>query len=202
MIPNNQLSPIPQPSEWLYPHPSEYSPYVDYCMGGVALGDTSDGLDVAMWQLSYNKRTHELTLGKVGETGEVIKTAENVKKISLAFDLNMNKVIALEFDNHCELTHYDTVSRQEITQTFENMISPYLTLDDRRERNSHNSDVILSYINSNKLCVRNQRDRYGVEHELTTLSDDVHTIERVGMAKNLRVQFGLSYWQEVPSDED
>lgn len=202
MIPNNTLSSVPQPDDWLYPHPTEYSPYTDYCMGGVDIGDTLDGLDVQMWQLSYNRRSGDLTLAKVGDVGEVIKNVMGVKKVSLAFDLNMRPAHVLEFDDRCELTFYDTQTNQEITQTFSDMTSPYLTLDDRREQNSHNADIILSYINGSKLCIRNQRDRYGVEHELATLDDHVYTIERVGMARNLRVQFGLAYWQEVPSDED
>lgn len=201
MIPNNQLSPVPQPSEWLYPHPSEYNPHVDYCMGGADIGDTSQGLDVQMWQLSYSPITGDLTLGKVGENGEVIKNIKGVKKISLAFDVNMRPCYVLEFSDKCELTYYDTVSNSEITQAFTNMTSPYLTLDDRRHQNSHNADVILSYINGDKLCIRNQRDRYAIEHKLTTLDDNQYTIERVGMAKNLRVQFHLSYWQEIQGED-
>lgn len=201
MIPNNQLSTTPQPSEWLYPHPADYRPHIDYCMGGIEIGDTSQGLDVQMWQLSYSPTTGDLKIGKAGENGEVIKNIVDVKKISLAFDLNMRPYYVLEFDDKCELTYYDTVSNSEITQEFKNMTSPYLTLDDRRQQNSHNADVILSYINGDKLCIRNQRDRYAVEHELTTLDNNQYTIERVGMAKNMRVQFHLTYFKEIPSND-
>lgn len=158
-------------------------------------------MDVQLYQLSYNLTNGDLTLGKFGETGEVIKNIIGVQKISLAFDLNMRPCYILEFPDKCELTYYDTVTNSEITKEFSDMISPYLTLDDRRNQNSHNSDIILSYLNGNKLCVRNQRDRYDVEHELATLDDNQYTIERVGMAKNFRVQFHLSYWQEVSSDD-
>lgn len=201
MLPKNKLSSVPQPAEWLYQHPTAYSPFVDYEMGGVALGDTLDGLDEALWQLDYNKRTGELKLGKVGDELELLLTEKGIKKVALAFDLNMRPAYVLEYDNVVKLTYYDTVQAETVTQEFSGIRSPYLTLDDRREQNSAGADILFCYIKANQLCVRYQRERYTVEHVLADLPHDDYVLERVGMAVNWRIQFDLSRYEIVEDDE-
>lgn len=201
MLPKHQLSTIPQIADWLYPYPTDYSPLIDYEMGGVELNDSSQGLDNTLWKLELNKQTGELKLGKYGEDGEVLLTDKAIKKVSLAFDLNARPAYVLEYDNHVKFTYYDTVTSQNVTVSFDGVRSPYLTLDDRRVENSAGADILLCYIKGQQLCVRYQRDRYTVEHILHDLPHDNYVLERVGMAVNLRVLFALSRLEQVDDDE-
>lgn len=201
MLPKHKLSSIPQPDNWLYPHPTDYSPLIDYEMGGVELNNPSQGLDSTLWKLELNKQTGELKLGKHGEDGEVLLTDKAIKKVSLAFDLNARPAYVLEYDNHVKFTYYDTVTSQNVTVNFDGVRSPYITLDDRRVENSAGSDILFCYIKGQQLCVRYQRDRYTVEHILHDLPHDNYMLERVGMAVNLRVLFALSRLEQVDDDE-
>lgn len=201
MLPKHKLSSVPQPDDWLYTYPDEYSPLVDYCMGGVELNDPSQGLDNTLWKLELNKQTGELKLGKHGEDVEVLLTDKDIKKVSLAFDLNMRPAYICEYDNHVKFTYYDTAQSAVNTQTFNDMRSPYILLDDRRAENSAGADIVLCYIKGQQLCVRYQRDRYTVERVLHDLSHDNYEIKRVGMARNWRLQFLLTRLEMVEDDE-
>lgn len=201
MLPKHKLSSISQPDDWLYAYPTDYSPLIDYEMGGVELNDPSQGLDSTLWKLELNKQTGELKLGKHGEDGEVLLTDKAIKKVSLAFDLNARPAYVLEYDNHVKFTYYDTVTSQNVTVNFDGVRSPYITLDDRRVENSAGSDILFCYIKGQQLCVRYQRDRYTVEHILHDLPHDNYMLERVGMAVNLRILFELFRLEKVEDDE-
>lgn len=199
MLPKNTLNNIDTLDEWLYDYPTPYNPLIDYEMGGIALNDTTQGMDNTLWRLALDKSTGDLMLGKQNEFGQALLNDPSIKKVSLAFDLNMRPNYVLEYDDLVKFVYYDTTQSNNATLILHDVKSPYLTLDDRRDENSPNADILLCYIKGNQLCVRYQRDRYLIEHILYELPNNDCVLERVGMTKNWRMQFNLFFWQEVPN---
>ncbi len=201
MFPENRLSTIPHPEEWMTAHPTTYSPYIDYEMGGIALGNSSLGLDVVLWKLAYDRINGELRLGKADEQGEVLLTEMGLKKVSLAFDVNMKPVYVIERKTGVNLNYYDTEQQQQVDKFFDGIRSPYVCLDERREENLTNADVCFCYIKGTKLYVRYQRERYLTEHLLAELTHETSYIERVGMMRNWRIGISVPYLQMVEDNE-
>lgn len=201
MFPDNRLSTNPHPSDWAVKYPTEYSDYIDYELGGIELNNSTLGLDVALWKLEYNRVNGELRLGKVGQSDELLLTENDVKKVTLAFDVNMKPYYAIEKSNGVKLFYYDTVSQQHGELFLDSIRSPSLCLDERRTENLANADVCLCYIKGTKLYVRYQRDRFLVEHFLAELTHDTSYIERVGMMRNWRIGISVPYLRLVQGDD-
>lgn len=201
MLPDNRLSTIPHPEAWMTSHPTSYSPYIDYELGGIAVGNSSLGLDVVLWKLAYDRISGELRLGKVNEQGEVLLTEMGLKKVSLAFDVNMKPVYAIERKTGVNLNYYDTEQQQQVDKFFDGIRSPYVCLDERRLESIENADVCFFYIKSTQLYVRYQRERYLIEHLLAELTHKTSYIERVGMMRNWRIGISVPYLQMVEDNE-
>lgn len=193
MLPDNRLSDIAVMSEMLYQFPTAYHPLIDYEMGGIALGDTSYGLETDLWRLAYDDKTGNLFINKIGGDKQLLLNQLGISKVSLAFDVNMRPAYALEIGDNVELTYYDTALEQQVSMKIDNVHSPYVMLDERRYENIANADVLLFYIRERHLCMRLQRHRFLQEIILRTLDYDNAVIERVGIMTNLRVGFYISH---------
>lgn len=80
---------------------------------------------------------------------------------------------------------------QFATTEYSGVYSPRLCLDDKREYQNASRDVLFFYIKTGtpeKLCYRQQRERYTVERELVDVPANTLRLGRVGMAKTNRVQ--------------
>lgn len=190
-LPENRLSSQLHESYWLYPHPTPFNPLVDYEMGGIAIGNSSKGLDAALWKLFYND--NQIKLGKVGYAAESLFIVPDLKKLALAFDQNMHPCYAWEngVENYVNLIFYDTTINANTTLTFNNISSPCLTLDDHRLSFSGTSDIIFAYIKNNRLCYRQQRERFGVERILSESNVDGKQLTRVAMNRTNCLQFEM-----------
>lgn len=192
MMPQNAASIVAVPG--LYPPPDDQVtlPLIDYEDGGVAIQDPSQGLTGYTWRVYqvnldvYVQRDTQTPVLQFSQSGIV--------ELSLAFDQNMRPHIAYATDDgHIHLRWYNSLTHLYTTTDFGIARNPRLTLDDKRQVLSSISDVLLAYIRSdNVLCVRQQRDRFGVEIELVTGILPSTKLKNIGMNNNYRVQFELA----------
>jgi len=184
MFPNNALSSQPVTAQFFTQWRDD--PLVDFEFGGIALQDSTAGLDQILWTCFYEdgfiKLSHD-------DHVQPVLNVNNVIALSLGFDLSMRPVVAYLANEHCYLWFYDTVVSKQITADLGGDITfPQLSLDERRLVQSSNADVILSYIRNSKMYMRLQRERFQTEHEITQAKRLIKT----GLMKNNR--FGFAYY--------
>jgi hypothetical protein len=190
VIPDKKLSSVPQPSEFLVPDDApSISPILDYELGGVALNDPSQGLQVKTWRIRLVGNDVRIdSPPTVPET--TLFTLPGVTEISLTFDQNMRPVIAYVQNNQPVLYWYDTLLQTTVFQNLPaDVVTPRVSLDDKRPWQVGASDVILAYVRNNNLYFAAQRDRFGVEY---LLQENVNgKLIRIGMNQGFRLQFWL-----------
>lgn len=166
MIPGPGLS-----SQLLYapprvpdPQPSEI---ISRELGGVALNDPTQGLEVKIWTLTVTEEDEVSTVWVEADDVPAVSLFSDtqITEASLAFDQNMQPTVSYVSQGETKLYWYDSEIEGFTTTVFGNSyISPRVTLDDHRYLAFAWSDVIFSYIRDGNLYVRAQRDRYGEEY--------------------------------------
>ena len=185
-LPQNQLSSEPMPGYFLGARAQIFPDYVDYMDGGVSIQDPSLGLDYQTWKAEIVENRIMLSAPTSPETP--IYTGDDITEVSLAFDQNMQVCIAFVETGIAKLLWYDTIASQlAVTVLGAGVSHPRVALDDSREFNRTGSDVILAYIKGGALYYRQQRDRYGIERQLS--SGSWIALVRIGMGSTLRFQF-------------
>lgn len=181
MMPENKLSTFNVYAPFLVP--ARTDPLVDYEWGGVDLHDSSHGMRVFLWTCSYENGVIKVTNGTISHN---LITVSNVTDLSIAFDLNMNPNVFYRANGITYFWWYDTSVQQQVTTIYgADYLMPQLSLDDSRQTQVANSDIIMAYIKNKKLCMRIQRDRYEIEYTLA----DAETLIQIGMTKNYRFAF-------------
>lgn len=185
-LPQNQLSSEPMPGYFLGARAQIFPDYVDYMDGGVGIQDPSLGLDYQTWAAEIVENRIMLSAPTFTETP--IYTGDDITEVSLAFDQNMQVCIAFVEAGMAKLLWYDTIVHElVVTELGAGVSHPRVALDDSREFNRTGSDVILAYIKDGALYYRQQRDRYGIERQLS--SEPWIALVRIGMGSTLRFQF-------------
>lgn len=192
MLPENKLSERPVEAEWLPPDNRPLALQEDWEEGGVALQDTSKGLQHQVWRVWSDNVSIYLQPENLSSPAIKVADAVRPRYVCLAFDRNMNYAVAWQLGGITYLKWYDTTIQEYRTVSFSGERNPRLCHDDKRVENTSGSDVLLFTIAGSKLVVRNQRDRYGVVHELRTLASGAE-LGRCGMTKGLRVQ--VEIWE-------
>ena len=186
MLPDNELSTRPVAAPFLVPY--RMDKLVDYEWGGVDLADTSQGLQVKIWTCRYIGNQIIITDGLISHT---VLNVENVTALSFSFDLSMRPIVTYLANEHCYLWWYDTAVSKQITSNLGTGITfPQLALDEHRDMQSSNADVIFSYIKNNKAYLRLQRERFLIEHEIAAAK----RLVQIGMMTNQRFGFALYNW--------
>lgn len=192
MIPEGRLSTAAVPGAYLSPQ-SMLNPLRATERGGVALNDSSQGIDVKLWTLEYDKQTGDMLLSAPGVPTIVLFNRPEVESVSLAFDRNMNPAVAFVQAGQAKFWWYDSVPGAMVF--WENelgvAVSPRLTHDDKRDTQSGISDVILSYLRGGSLYYRQQRDRYLTEYLLQEGLGESARLVGYGMSAQLRLQWQL-----------
>lgn len=194
-IPQNRASTVPMPSALLPPDDLDRASRTeDYELGGVAVGDASQGLQVRTWRAWV--AGGQVLLAPWPENAPVtaLFSADGVTELSLAFDQLMHPAVAYVQEGLTRLYWYDTLAAAQVTTSFPDAGSPAAFLDDKRAALVENgrSDVLFFYIRAGGLYYRQQRDRFSIERVLApTLASNVSRIDRVGMGANNRVQVRL-----------
>ena len=187
-MPQHVLSDRPIPGPYLHPDDIPPTALTDYELGGIALRDPSQGLQVQVWTFGYDGANVWASAPSVAQT--TLFTLANVTQLSGAFDQNMNPAVAFIAAGIPQLWWFDTVAHAQVFTTFTGINSPRVAMDDKRslETQVGSNDVIFAYLKSGGLYFRAQRDRYGVEYPLTTI-DPAYTFVQMGMNSVNRFQF-------------
>ncbi len=192
MIPENKLSSTPVYAPFLTPDNVERpSALVDYELGGIALNDPSQGLEVHRWIARYDPATGDVSVAAPGVIETTVFTALGVTSLSLAFDQNMRPFVAFVQNGRAKFFWFDTVLGETlITELPEDARTPQCCMDDKREMQTSQgaNDVIIAYLRGTSLCYRQQRDRYEVEYILTNAAPGTRLL-RMGMNQGRRLQF-------------
>lgn len=190
MFQQDRLSTTPQRGLVLPVEARVISDLVDYEMGGVAISDPSQGLNVQSWKCTYEQSRFILT----PETGpaSVVLVVDSVTAMSFTFDQNMRPTIAYEQNGRLWLWWWDTTVSARVFTDHGPGRCPRLTLDDKRDSQTSNSDIIFAYIKpTNELCFRKQRERFMTERVLKSGLHDHTKLKNVSMNNKLRLQFEL-----------
>jgi hypothetical protein len=188
MIPGNQLSVTPVIAPYSEQVNDPDAPLVDYELGGTALSDPSDGLQVKTWTAFMDGNDVRIQAEDVAAT--TLLTLAGVTEISLAFDQEMRPAIAYVQNGVAKLWWYDPAVVGYDTITFgADMLTPRLTLDEKRPVLIDDSDIILAYIKDNNLYFRAQRDSFLVEY---LLREEINaSLVSIAMSDNFRLKFKL-----------
>ena len=192
-LPGNQFSPTAVRGTFLTPDDLvRTSLLVDYEMGGVAIGDPSQGLQVQAWEGRVNAGTIQVRPYGVGGWTDVTSDS-GITEIAIAFDQNMRATTAYVASGVVKLYWFDSTLASYTTTSFAGITSPALTMDDKRAAEVGLNDVLFFYIKAGRVCYRQQRDRYATERDLGAVPTGMTRILRWGFTDLFRVQleFGV-----------
>ena len=184
MLPSNAITVSPLLGEFIYPVSLPYTPLTQLVLGGVALGDASQGRVLKEWTVAYT--TGVITVSPAGESPVFTLSAPDATSVSLTFDSSMNVVLCWVTLLGASLYYYDAVSNAFTTQLFAGVTSARVAVDDTRAFNNSESDVIFAYTLANTLHWRQQRDRYSIEYTAGPCDGEV---QRMGLSTVSRFQF-------------
>lgn len=199
MIPDKQLSDEYVPGEMLSPDDAPRRPLHDYELGGVALQDPSQGLQVQYWHCYYDEPLQAVYIEAPNLELPVLLFEQNdIVELSFCFDQNMRwSCVYKTIDGSAYFRWYDSQTADYVVTTLAaGTITPFLSLDDKRIFANATSDIILTYLRKhatepqfNTLYFRAQRDRFTIEYKL---ADKVKgSISNFGMANKLRMEWQI-----------
>jgi len=164
--------------------------------GALGLQDPTYGLEFQEWLGVATRTTRseteiKITPSKEGEEINITLPEFPIDQFSFAFDQNMFLVVAYVACGQAKFRWYDTDNSQYVMEELDPSVTSIVcAIDDNRQFNIVNSDIILAYIKGEDLCMRVQRDRYGVEYTLTTGLVS-KKLTNIGMSDQLRFQFEM-----------
>jgi len=183
MIPNNAFTTQPIVSPFRPPKDEPYQPLTSKSRGGIALNNPSKGRDYQNWVVSYDGS--DILVAPQGGSTAFTLTVAGVLSVSLAFDNNMNPVIAWMDAVGAKLYWFNNVTF--VTTAFA-ATSCRVTIDDVRDFYNADSDVIFAYTNAGTLYWRQQRDQYATQR---TVGSTTGLLQKVGLNQLNRLQFQL-----------
>jgi hypothetical protein len=194
MMPQQTLSDSPHPAAFLSPRNLRTSSqYLSaYEQGGIALNNSTEGLQYQNWSGAVGVSGDFVLTTAAGESTTVINV-QNVKEWDFTFDQNMSPFFAYTLNDGTSYIYwFDALSGDyTTTQMPEGSVNLRCSLDDKRPTSSGTSDIVLSYVRSGTLFMRQQRDRYGVEYTLSTAFAGKRQIQ-AGLNALFRYQFEIT----------
>lgn len=188
MIPANTFTAEPLTADFITPYQRPYQALVDAHLGGVAIGNPSQGRDVRVWVGRYEAgeiRIYSETDNVLGFALPVV----GVTELSIAFDNNMNPVIAYRTNAGGHLYYYDTITAAYATLTVADISRARVRTDDVSDFYNASSDVLWVYVRGGVVYWRQQRDRYATERTVGTAGSKLLT--QAGMTHARRFQIAL-----------
>lgn len=157
-------------------------------LGGISISDPSEDFKY-FWRGFISGKS--IFLERQGQVPvKVVQFSGEVSEISFSFDQNMKPVVAFVEDGVSKLNFYDTVLQKEVTKVFKGARNPRVSLDDKRRFAASYSDVILAYLKGDALFYRLQRERYEIEHLVSTVSRG-SSLAQIGMTEDRRFLFHI-----------
>jgi len=193
-IPNSSLSSLPILGLYLNPDNLDTFNLQDYELGGIGLNDTSQGMRYQTWTLQLVGDDVIISAPEWPQTilFDLTDTLsiDPITELSLAFDQNMNPFVAFVQGNQARFWWYDSdLPGITFTNLPAGARTPRCCLDDKRETQTPTSDIILSYIEDDKLYYRYQGERYITAHLLK--ADVTGNLVKVGMNNQNRLQWTI-----------
>lgn len=181
MIPT--LSNLPK-GEWAEPMARRSRPLEAFSKGAEVVGQTSAGdLNTRDWRIDYVDGS--VVLSSEGVAPSVLFSRPDITHVSLSFDQSNNPHVAFVQAGQSYFWYFDTVANSYQFMPL-NSGAPFTVLDDKREMNRSNSDVLVSYMRGSDLYARVQRERYETEHLLGSVPG---TLTAFGARRDLRLQW-------------
>lgn len=189
MIPGNTIISTPIVGSFEYPNTLPYTKQSQTVMGGVAIGDPSQGRLFQTWVVNLTGTT--ITVGPTSGGTPFTMTATDAlptSTITLAFDTNMGVALAWTTAAGAKLYYFDSTTSAYATVDYPGVTSCRLAVDDARSFYSSNSDIMFGYVRAGNLYWRQQRDRYQTERLVGATNK---TLIRLGRSVANRLQFEL-----------
>lgn len=199
MLPNEVLSTSVIAAPFLPPRVvvrfSSISGLSDQHLGGVAIGDASQGLAFQTWTAFI--QNGNIYAQAPNTTPQLILSGVNPVWVALAFDQNARIFIAYSLAGGTSFYYwFDTTIPGYRTSQIPGLVPQvFASLDDNRSAELTSSDIILSYVRANELYFRAQRDRFGIEYNLGAAPA---RLVQAGMNRVNRYQFAF---QNVQGDK-
>jgi hypothetical protein len=186
MLPLNSLSQVTIRYNWRGQPQEDPQPLIDYDMGGVALHDTSQGLEYQLWTFVAVEATVFVSAPNTAGPIELVSANGPIDEIACTFDQNMNPFVAYSQGAQWHYWWFDPQFHGMVTSDLPpGVTSCRVCLDDRRLWEVNGSDILLFYTRNRNLYHRRQRDRYTQDLLLreavdgTLLRADMNGINRV-----------------------
>lgn len=183
VIPAHTWLKPPHPAPFLPPEGAQDASETVVVMGGTSIGNGNDGRQVKEWRATLVAGVTTVT--PVGGGEEWVAATHGAETISLAFDNNMNPVLAYQVGSSSNLYYYSTLAQAYDTLVVPGTSSCRVCVDDAREIAQVISDVIFAYTTGSAMFWREQRDRYEVARKV---GDTTGKIKRMGMNEERRMQ--------------
>ena len=189
----------PRYSPYLPPDDIEITPLEDWELGGIALSDGTQGLQVQVWHLyvTGSATTTAVWVEAPSVPPVQLFALNNITWARLAFDQNMHPVISYVDAYGPGFWWYDPVAQGTIFTSLPSTVTTScLTMDDPRALppSLGPPDVVMCYVNLGTLCYRLQRERYATEHIWYTninLLIGNPSVNKIGMNNSLRLQIDI-----------
>ena len=192
MIPDMVLSTQSAPATFVGGRSFPVQKHIDYEYGPIATQDASKGSMHQIWRARMENQFVYLSAPNVAEF--ILLDLPGVTEISFTFDQNANVIFAYVQDGLAKLYWFDASIGDYVTTVFgADVLTPRITLDDKRLTQRSVSDVLLFYQRDSKLMMRMQRERFSIEHALASGVTD--GVVKCGMMRNLRVGVQLAQYQ-------
>lgn len=163
----------------------------DWEMGGIALEDPSQGSNVKPWKVAYVSGSGDITVEASDVAPTVVFNQAGIQWLSFCFDQNMRTVLAYTLASGVSYFRwYDAqAAGYVVTSLGSDVRTPQLTLDTKTEKSSASNDVLLTYLRSDKLMLRGQRERFLTEHVLVNGISASKRLINFGMSTKNRLQW-------------
>jgi hypothetical protein len=164
----------------------------DYELGGTALNNPSQGLQVQNWKFSY-VGSDVVVSPDPYSSSTVLFTRAGITQLSGTFDQNMNAAVTFIDGAGAWIWFFDiTLNAMTFLALPVGTRTPFLTMDDKRPTANSYNDMLLFFILNGDLVYRQQRNRFGVQRVLHSFNSTDVDILRCGMNKGLRIQIETS----------
>lgn len=193
-MPELVFSTKPIPSQFIGGRAFPVQPHIDYESGPIAIQDPSKGNEYQVWRSRMENNFVYLSAPNTPEF--IVLDLPKVTEISFTFDQNANLCYVYVQDDLAYMYWYDTsIGDYRTDYLGDGVITPRVSLDDKRSTQTSISDVLLFYQKGSNLYMKQQRDRYLIEHLVATGCTD--GVVKCGMMRNWR--FGVQLAQYVPA---
>lgn len=159
---NPVISSTPMPSPWSERVNSRTDVLVDFENGAASLGIASNSND---FEWMANSDGASVWVSREGVAPVLQLTDVSITEVALAFDQTMNPHIAYVADGVAKFRWWDTLANAYATMILTDCRTPRCCSDEKNPLLSGDRDLILTYMKGSDLCIRLQRDRFGVEYE-------------------------------------